>query len=82
METLLDAGIQQAISQGIWCILFVIMLWYTMKRNSEREAKYETILNEQSQALQKISETMDNMNSKIDVIDSKVSVLEEHEKVL
>lgn len=82
MEALFDAGLQQAISQGMWCILFIIMLWYVMKTNKEREGNYQSILAEQSQSLQKISDTMDKMNAKIDVIDDKVSILEEHEKVL
>ena len=82
MDTLFDAGIQAIVQQGVWCILFIILFMYTMKRNTEREAKYEAILNEQSQSLNRISETMDKMNSKIDVIDDKVSVLEEHEKML
>lgn len=82
MDTLFDAGIQAIVQQGVWCILFIILFVFTMKRNTEREAKYEAILNEQSQSLSKISDTMDKMNSKIDVINDKVSVLEEHEKVL
>ena len=82
MDTLFDAGIQAIVQQGVWCILFIILFVFTMKRNTEREAKYEAILNEQSQSLNKISDTMDKMNSKIDVINDKVSVLEEHEKVL
>lgn len=82
MDTLFDAGIQAIVQQGVWCILFIILFVFTMKRNTEREAKYEAILNEQSQLLNKISDTMYKMNSKIDVINDKVSVLEEHEKVL
>lgn len=79
MEQLFDAGLQQIITQGIWCILFIVMLYITLKNNKERESKYEVILSEQSQSLNLITDTLSRMNEKIDIIDDKVSILEEHE---
>lgn len=79
MEQLFDAGLQQIITQGIWCILFIVMLYITLKNNKERESKYEVILSEQSQSLNLITDTLSRMNEKIDIIDDKVSILEEYE---
>lgn len=83
MDILTDAAIQAIIQQGVWCILFIILFVFTMKRNSIREAKYETILNEQSKALTEqsksladITHTLNTINNKIDNLNKEVGELE------
>ena len=76
MDTLFDAGIQAIVQQGIWCILFIILFVFTIKRNSAREEKYETILNEQSKSLTEITQTLNTINNKIDNLNKEVGELE------
>ena len=41
MDILTDAAIQAIIQQGVWCILFIILFVFTIKRNSAREEKLD-----------------------------------------
>ena len=76
MDVLTDAAIQAIIQQGVWCILFIILFVFTIKRNSAREEKYETILNEQSKSLTEITQTLNTINNKIDNLNKEVGELE------
>ena len=76
MDILTDAAIQAIIQQGVWCILFIILFVFTIKRNSAREEKYETILNEQSKSLTEITQTLNTINNKIDNLNKEVGELE------
>ena len=76
MDILTDAAIQAIVQQGIWCILFIILFVFTIKRNSAREEKYETILNEQSKSLTEITQTLNTINNKIDNLNKEVAELE------
>ncbi|WP_050353777.1 BhlA/UviB family holin-like peptide [Gottschalkia purinilytica] len=40
--------IKIALSQGIWAVLFVFMLFYVLKENSNRENNYQEIIKELS----------------------------------
>lgn len=77
MEILTDAAIQAVIAQGVWCILFIILFITTLKHNSEREQKYETLLEAQGKTLTEITHTLDTINTKIDTLNKEVGELED-----
>ncbi|KNF08569.1 hypothetical protein CLPU_6c00550 [Gottschalkia purinilytica] len=41
--------IKIALSQGIWAVLFVFMLFYVLRENSNRENNYQEIIKELSE---------------------------------
>ncbi|KNF06946.1 protein of unknown function DUF2762 [Gottschalkia purinilytica] len=41
--------IKIALSQGLWAVLFVFMLFYVLRENSKREANYQDIIKELSE---------------------------------
>ena len=54
--------------QGIWCLLF-IWLFYTSRQESlERENKLIKIINEHTEQLIEITETLDKINGKIEIL--------------
>lgn len=75
MDILTDAAIQAVIAQGVWCILFIILLITTLKHNSEREQRYEVLLTEQGKTLVEITHTLDNMNTKLETINTEIGEL-------
>ena len=58
--------IPQLANQGIWCLMFVYLFYNTQRRNDEREKRYNSIVEEQSQKLQEISVTLEKINNKLD----------------
>ena len=58
--------IPQLANQGIWCLMFVYLFYNTQRRNDEREKRYNSIVEEQSQKLQEISITLEKINNKLD----------------
>ena len=59
IELLLEAGL----SQGIWCGLSIFLLFWVIKNNKEREARYMTQLdkcNTRESEYQKIIQTFTN----------------------
>ena len=71
-----NALIEAAMSQGIWVVLFVALLLYTIKNNEkavkrqeEREERYQSIiarLTEQFSILSQIKEDTENIIEKMD----------------
>ncbi len=45
-----------AMSQGIWAVLFVALLFYVLKENSAREQKYQEIIQTLTEKFQLIEE--------------------------
>ncbi|KNF07841.1 protein of unknown function DUF2762 [Gottschalkia purinilytica] len=41
--------IKVALSQGLWAVLFVVMLFYVLRENSKRETNYQDIIKELSE---------------------------------
>ncbi|KNF07181.1 protein of unknown function DUF2762 [Gottschalkia purinilytica] len=41
--------IKVALSQGLWAVLFVFMLFYVLRENSKREENYQDIIKELSE---------------------------------
>lgn len=77
MDVLTDAAIQAVIAQGVWCILFIILFITTLKHNSQREQKYEILLEAQGKTLTEITHTLDTINTKIDTLNKEVGELED-----
>lgn len=53
------------ISQGIFAVLFVYLLFYVLKENSKREANYQEIVDKLSSSLPNIEEKLDNISKQI-----------------
>lgn len=48
--------IKLIVSQGIFAVLFVYLLFYVLKENSKRESNYQQIVNELTQTIPEINE--------------------------
>lgn len=65
-----------AISNGIWAVLFLILLFFQLKDSKERESKYQKtieslgksleIINEVKEDVEIIKEEIKNINSQVD----------------
>ncbi len=63
---MLEQGlVKLVISQGIFAVLFVYLLFYVLKENSKRESNYQEIVNQLSNYFPSIEEKLDNINRKI-----------------
>lgn len=60
------------LQQGIWCALFVWLFFTTKKEAKEREAELESIIKEQGDTLQGITNTLEKMDSRIEKIEEKM----------
>lgn len=49
---------EAALSQGMFCALFVGLFIYVMQQNTQREKQLQNIISEYNQQLKKISETL------------------------
>lgn len=58
--------IKQAASQGFFALLFICLLFYVLKTTSNREIKYQTIIEKLSEKFEIIEENVISINSKID----------------
>ena len=52
-------------NQGSWCCMFLYLFWDVQKKNSEREHRYNDIIDTQSQKLEEISQTLEKINDKL-----------------
>lgn len=57
-----------AISQGLWAVLFVVLLFYVLKENSKREGNYQGIIKKLTEKFDIVSVVSD----KVDKIEFKV----------
>ena len=46
--------LQTVISQGVWAVLFVYLLFYVLKENGAREARYQEIINKLTEKFENI----------------------------
>lgn len=53
------------ISQGVFAVLFVYLLFYVLKENSRRETNYQNIVNKLSSSLPSIEEKLDDISKNI-----------------
>ena len=53
--------LKMAASQGLWAVLFVLLLFYILKENSKREAKYQEIISDLSSNLNIIKDVRDDV---------------------
>lgn len=49
MET---EAVKMAANQGLWALLFVILLFWVLKENSKRESKYQDIISKLSEDIE------------------------------
>lgn len=57
------------INQGVWCVLFVWLLFETQKKNEAREDKLTAIMTQQGEKLVEITNTLDRMNERLERIE-------------
>ncbi len=60
--------IKLILSQGIFAVLFVYLLLYVLKENSNRENNYQKIVTELSNSIPAIEQKLDDINNKIEKI--------------
>lgn len=73
-----DEILKQAVSNGIWALLFCFLLLYQLKDGRARELKYqETIkdLNTSVSAVNAISKSVDEMREDVNDIKESISVM-------
>lgn len=63
MET---TAIELAKTQGLWALLFVILLFWVLKENSRREGKYQSIIEMLTQKFEYIERGIDTLNDKFE----------------
>ena len=69
-----------AISQGIWCALFVILFFYQIRDSRKREARYEANIQSRDAVIEKFADIL-----KIDLTNIKAcneEIKENTEKIL
>ena len=54
------------VSQGIFAVLFVYLLFYVLKENSTRETNYQNIVKQLSVTLPNIEQKIDEITKKLD----------------
>ena len=60
-----QAILKLIVSQGIFAVLFVYLLYYVLKENSKRETNYQQIVNELSKCLPSIEEKLDLISKQL-----------------
>lgn len=63
MET---SAIELAKTQGLWALLFVILLFWILKENARRESKYQSIIEMLTQKFGNIEKSLENLNEKFE----------------
>ncbi|MDO6355102.1 BhlA/UviB family holin-like peptide [Caloramator sp. CAR-1] len=58
--------IKLAMSQGLWAVLFVTLLFYVLKENSKRESELRAIID-------KLSDKFDDLKKEIEEIKFKIT---------
>ena len=67
--------IQAAVSQGVWCLLFVILFIWTVKENKEREKNYQETITNNQQIITDLANSFKALETvKNDVEDIKVEL--------
>lgn len=60
--------IKYVITQGIFAVLFVYLLFYVLKENSKREENYQNIISELSKKFSRIEEVHKNVTEIKDLL--------------
>lgn len=68
METLESEILKLAMSQGIFAVLFVVLLFYVLRENAKREDKYQQTIDKLAGAL----DTVDDIKEDVGKILEKV----------
>lgn len=79
--------IKYAMSQGLWAVLFVLLLFYVLKqqekrdlKSDEREKNYQTTINKNQGIIQELAENLNVVEEvKKDVEDIKTYVFKRNE---
>lgn len=57
---------ETALSNGIFCSLFIWLLFYVIKQNETREKRLQELIDDYNKELKKISETLIKIQEKLD----------------
>lgn len=64
--------LEAVLSQGVWCALFVWLFYTTNKESSEREARLNSIIENQKNVLGEISNSLILLNERIERVEDKL----------
>lgn len=64
--------LEAVLSQGVWCALFVWLFYTTNKESSEREARLNSIIENQKNILGEISNSLILLNERIERVEDKL----------
>lgn len=61
-----DVALEVAKAQGLWAVMFVILLFWVLKENGKRESKYQDIIDKLTQKFEYLEKGIDNLNNKLE----------------
>lgn len=64
--------LQAVLQQGVWCALFCYLFYTTNKESSEREARLNSIIENQKNVLGEISNSLILLNERIERVEDKL----------
>lgn len=59
--------IETALSNGVFCGLFVWLFWHVMQQNGQREKELQKLISDYNQQLKTISETLIKIQEALDM---------------
>lgn len=76
----MELPIDQIVSQGIFAILFVWLLWNSQKDSKEREVKLMSHLEKTTDTLELLTTRIETINTRVESIDSRLDEFEKDVK--
>lgn len=60
-----------AASQGLWAVLFVVLLFWLLRENAKREDKYQQTIDKLASSLQKVDSIEENVGKILEKVGGK-----------
>ena len=67
-----NAIIETAIHQGIWCVMFVWLMWDSKRQAESREERLVEKLDSYNDALSKNTKTLEGINTRVERIENEL----------
>jgi len=74
--------VEEWVKQGIFCLLFIWLLYNQQKDSKNREERLMSHLTKTTKTLDNLSKRMENVDNKVDNIDDRLNDFEEDVKNL
>lgn len=78
----MELPLDQIVSQGIFAILFVWLLYNSQKDSKERELKLMTHLEKTTNTLELITNRIETINTRVESIDNRLNEFETDVKLM